>query len=83
MGEWTKEKKRAAVYVLIGVYLLYLAGQLFQGRLDDGGEVQWLLITFMVLFASVGVGLIVSSVWKIWKGGTEEEPDEHEDSEKD
>lgn len=72
MGEWTREKKRAAVYALVGIYLLYLAVQLFQGRLDDGGDVQWILIIFMVLFAGVGVGLTVFSVWRIWKGDMED-----------
>lgn len=76
MEEWTREKKKAAAYILVGIYLLYLAVQLFNGRFDDGGNVQWIIVMFAVLFACVGAGLAISSVWKIWKGndgGTDDE----------
>ena len=51
-----RDKARVAVYALGGVYLLYLAWQLFS-ELPTAGSEKPLMIVFTIFFAIVGAGL--------------------------
>jgi len=65
-----RDKARMAVYALGGVYLLFLAWELFQG-LSTAGSEKPLMLVFIVLFALIGaaaVGMGVYSGWKQAKG---------------
>ena len=81
-----RDKARVAVYALGGVYLLYLAWQLFS-ELPTAGSEKPLMIVFTIFFAIVGAGLAgwgLYSSLKTVKGRTavpetEEDPQNKED----
>ncbi len=62
-----KDKGRAAIYAMAGVYLLYMAYQIFGSRMDNGGSDYTLMMIFSVLFLIFGVGLIVFSIYMMKK----------------
>lgn len=65
-----KTKGRSIIYELAGVYLLYLAYQMFQNRAASVGVEYGLVITFMILFLLLGLGLLTAGfliVHKAWK----------------
>ncbi len=57
------DKARAAVYALAGIYLLYMAYQIFNSRMDQGGSQYTLMLIFSVIFLVLGIGLIVFSAY--------------------
>ncbi len=57
------DKARAAVYALAGIYLLYMAYQIFNSRMDQGGSQYTLMLIFSVIFLVLGIGLIVFSTY--------------------
>lgn len=56
-------RARAAVYLLAGVYLLYLTYSMFKDIGNSTGSEYVLMLVFLVLFAIVGVGLLVFSLY--------------------
>lgn len=54
-----REKARASIYTMAGFYLLYLAYQMFSGRMDNGGDEYYLMMIFTVIFVMLGAGLMV------------------------
>lgn len=54
-----ENKGKAFFYVIAGGYLLYLAYKLFGVRMDNGGKDYALMMIFSVLFAIVGVAILV------------------------
>lgn len=62
-----KDKGRAAIYAMAGVYLLYMAYQILGSRMDNGGSDYTLMLIFSVLFLIFGVGLIVFSIYMMKK----------------
>lgn len=62
-----KDKSRAAIYATAGVYLLYLAYQIFGSRLDDGGSEYTLMLIFSIFFLIAGLGLIAFSIHVVRK----------------
>lgn len=65
-----RDKARLAVYALGGVYLLFLAWELFQG-LSTAGSEKPLMLVFIILFTLIGaaaVGMGIYSGWKQAKG---------------
>lgn len=65
--ERKKEKARAAIYSMTGVYLLYTAYQIFTSRMDSVGNEYVLMLIFSVLFLIFGIGLIVFSIYMMKK----------------
>lgn len=62
-----KDKGRAAIYAMAGVYLLYMAYQIFGSRMDNGGSDYTLMMIFCVLFLIFGIGLILFSIYMMKK----------------
>lgn len=61
-----RDKARVAVYALGGVYLLYLAWQMF-GELAAAGSEKPLMIVFIIFFAIVGAALVGWGLYSSWK----------------
>lgn len=59
MGEWSTSKKRSVFYGLAGIYLLYLAYELFGNLAEVSGTEHTFCIIFSVLFAVGGVGILI------------------------
>ena len=61
---------RSLLYGIVGGYLLYLAYELLQNRINNVPSTMapWLAILFIVLFTGIGITLLVYA-WKIWKQG--------------
>ncbi|MGN0334530.1 MAG: hypothetical protein ACI4DV_02545 [Lachnospiraceae bacterium] len=53
-----KDKGRAVIYIMAGIYLLYMACNIFGVRMDNGGSEYTLMLIFSILFVIFGVGLI-------------------------
>lgn len=54
-----REKGRAGVYALAGMYLLYLAYHIFESRAESVGSEVVLIWIFIILFGILGIGLMV------------------------
>ncbi|MDE5909134.1 MAG: hypothetical protein K2H52_10415 [Lachnospiraceae bacterium] len=54
-----KSKGQAAFYAIAGGYLLYLAYQLFGGRMDNAGEDYVMALLFSIFFAVAGTAILV------------------------
>ena len=65
---------RSLLYGLVGGYLLYLAYELLQNRINNVPTTMapWLAILFIILFTGIGITLLVYA-WKIWKQGREDQ----------
>jgi hypothetical protein len=61
------EKARAGVYVLAGIYLLYMAYQVFGARMDSTGMEQTLMLVFSVIFLLCGIGLFAFAAYMMKK----------------
>lgn len=61
------DKARAAVYVLGGGYLLYMAYQVFGMRMDNGGADYTLMMIFSILFLIFGIGFIGFAIYMMKK----------------
>ena len=61
MGDNMKEKGRAAIYSMAGIYLLYLAWQMFSGRAGSTGGEYILVWIGIGAFLVLGAGLIIFS----------------------
>lgn len=61
------DKARAAVYTLAGVYLLYMAYQVFGLRMDNGGNDYTLMLIFSIIFMVFGIGLIAFAIYMMKK----------------
>ena len=64
-----RDKARIAVYALGGLYLLYLAWQMFQG-LPTAGSEKTLMIGFMIFFTIIGAGLAGWGLYSSWKAAS-------------
>lgn len=54
-----RSKGQAAFYALAGGYLLYLAYQLFAGRMDNGGENYLMALVFSIFFVAAGIAILI------------------------
>ena len=61
------DKARAGVYVLAGLYMLYMAYQVFSVRMDNGGSDFTLMIIFSIVFLLAGLGLIGFAIYMMKK----------------
>jgi len=65
-----KENGRFAIYVLAGIYILYLAFQMFEG-LSAADSEKTIMIIFIVFFTVAGSALLGLGIWNIWKKAKE------------
>lgn len=61
------DKARAGVYLLAGVYMLYMAYQVFSVRMDNGGSDYTLMMIFSAIFLICGLGLIGFAIYMMKK----------------
>ena len=72
-------RNRSSLLGVVGAYLIYLAYQLFDSRLDpDTTMTPTMRIIFIALFTLSGVALIVYAV-RIWRRGEKENQEEQGD----
>ncbi len=62
-----REKGSAAIYSMAGIYVLYMAYQIFQGLGTAEGSERVLMVVFMILFGVLGAGLIGLSLYMLYK----------------
>lgn len=58
MGEWSNNRRRSVFYGLAGVYLLYLAYELFGNLSEMSGTEHIFCVLFTILFAIGGAGIL-------------------------
>ncbi|MCD8197918.1 MAG: hypothetical protein LUE24_12265 [Lachnospiraceae bacterium] len=77
------EKGRRMIHLIAGGYLIYLVWQMFQSRSEVTGTELIISVVASIVFAVVGVVLIISAVRTLMKPDPEEEPgaDEKESEE--
>lgn len=61
------DKARAAIYMMAGGYLLYMAYQVFGLRMDNGGNEYTLMLIFSIVFLVFGMGLIAFGIYMLKK----------------
>lgn len=64
-----RDKARIAVYALGGLYLLYLAWQMFQG-LPTAGSEKPLMIVFLIFFVVIGAAMVGWGLYTSWKAAS-------------
>lgn len=64
-----RDKARIAVYALGGLYLLYLAWQMFQG-LPTAGSEKPLMIVFLIFFGVIGAAMVGWGLYTSWKAAS-------------
>ena len=65
-----RDKARIAVYALGGLYLLYLAWQMFQG-LPTAGSEKPLMIVFLIFLVVIGAAMVGWGLYTSWKAASE------------
>lgn len=58
MKDWSSNQKRSVFYGLAGIYLLYLAYELYGNLPEISGKEHMFCMIFMVLFVVGGVGIL-------------------------
>lgn len=53
---------RMAIYALAGVYLLYMAWNMFKG-LETAGEEKTVMMIFIALFGIIGLALVAGGIY--------------------
>ena len=72
-------KNRSTLLGVIGAYLIYLAYQLFESRLDaDTTMTPAARIIFMILFSLSGIALVIYAV-RIWRKSDQEDDEKKQD----
>ena len=69
-----QNSNRSMLFGVVGGYLLYLAYDLLKDLINHTATTmpEWLQILVIVLFAGIGVTLLVFA-WKVWKKGREDQ----------
>lgn len=65
MGKW--DKGRAALYVMVGGYLIYLAYKLFTTRSGYEGANATVMLVFAVFFSIIGAVILGIALYMAWK----------------
>ncbi len=55
-------RARMAIYALAGVYLLYMAWNMFKG-LETAGEEKTVMMIFIALFGIIGAALVLGGIY--------------------
>lgn len=67
MRDWSKEKTRAAIYGLGGVYLIYLAYNIIKNISENTGGAYYFAAFCAVLFVAAGIGMIGFFAWSMYR----------------
>ena len=67
MNERIKTNMRSAIYELGGIYLLYLAYQMFQNRAESAGGEYVTVLAAAAAFLVIGVGMICFGFYTMYK----------------
>ena len=84
MSEFTRNRGRMAIYSMAGVYLLFMAYNMFKDIPASSGNEKILWIVFTVLFVIIGGGMVIMGVYmgyKMTKEGPAPEAAEADDGE--
>ncbi len=73
-----REKGRAAVYEMGGIYLLCMAYYLFRDRFNSQGTEYVIVVTFIAVFALVGIAMILFGTKILFWKKKDRETMEHE-----
>lgn len=65
---------RASLLGIVGGYLIYMAYELLKNLIDNVPTTmpRFVQILFIILFAGIGIALLVYA-WKVWKKGREDQ----------
>lgn len=71
MNQNIKNKGRSAIYMMAGVYLVYIAYQVFKNRADSAGGEYVAVMLGAVAFFVIGAGMIGFGFYMFYKTGKE------------
>lgn len=71
MNQNMKSRGRSAIYMMAGVYLIYLAYQVFKNRADSAGGEYVAVMLGAVAFLIIGAGMIGLGFYMFYKIGKE------------
>jgi hypothetical protein len=87
MSENGKNKGRMTIYAMAGIYLLFMAKNLFDNLPYSSGNEKIIMTVFMVFFILIGGGMIIFGLYKWYRmsmpSGDEEEIHEIEEEKED
>lgn len=72
MSDRAREKGRLAIYAMAGVYLLFMAYQIFKSLPSSTDNSFIILVIAMVAFVIIGAGLIIFGLGRSYKISKEE-----------
>ena len=74
MNEMNPNMGRSSIFAVVGAYLIYLAYDMLKDMINQVPTTmpRFLLILSIVLFAGIGVTLLVFA-WKFWRKGREDQ----------
>ena len=74
MNEMNPNMGRSSIFAVVGAYLIYLAYDMLKDMINQVPTTmpRFLLILCIVLFAGIGVTLLVFA-WKFWRKGREDQ----------
>lgn len=67
MNERIRSNMRSAIYELGGIYLLYLAYQMFQNRAESSGGEYVTVLAAAAAFLIIGIGMISFGFYILYK----------------
>ncbi|MGN0276402.1 MAG: hypothetical protein ACI4CZ_04335 [Hominisplanchenecus sp.] len=81
MSDYARNRGRMAIYAMAGVYLLFMAYNMFKSIPTSSGNEKILLIVFMVLFTIIGGAMVIMGMYlgyKMTKEGSAPAADEED-----
>ena len=72
MSDRAREKGRLAIYAMAGVYLLFMAYQIFKSLPSSTDSSFVILVIAMVAFVIIGAGLIIFGLGRSYRPSKEE-----------
>lgn len=67
MSDYARNRGRMAIYAMAGVYLLFMAYNMFKSIPTSSGNEKILLIVFMVLFTIIGGAMVIMGMYMGYK----------------
>lgn len=71
MNQNMKNRGRSAIYIMAGVYLIYIAYQVFKNRADSAGGEFAAVMLGAAAFLIIGAGMIGFGLYMFYKIGKE------------
>lgn len=67
MSDYVRNRGRMAIYAMAGVYLLFMAYNMFKSIPTSSGNEKILLVVFMVLFTIIGGAMVIMGLYMGYK----------------